>query len=165
MRDVELLVRHIAFSRNLEEYRGRLKAFLDEVCIKGNASWDIESGAFLNAAEQFDAAISALSQIFGESLARKPDSHSFNRAIFDALSYYASNEIVRDRMLRNQDAVRRAYDAVLQNARFLEAVESDTAGLPNTAARLRIWGEALRDALQVNVQIPAHDEEARVIKA
>ncbi len=36
MRDVELLVRHIAFRRHLEQYKGRLKAFLDDVCINKN---------------------------------------------------------------------------------------------------------------------------------
>jgi hypothetical protein len=165
MRDVELLVRHIAFKRHLEEYRGRLKAFLDDVCIKENRTWETQSQAVQQAAEQFDVAIRALSDIFGEKLARKPESRAFNRAIFDALSYYASDRRIRERMVENRDAVQLAYDSVFQNQRFVEAVESDTAGLPNTAARLHTWGEALRNAVNIDMQIPAYDEIVRIIRA
>jgi len=39
MRDVELLVRYLAFTLNLSEHRGNLKDFLDNTCDMLNKSW------------------------------------------------------------------------------------------------------------------------------
>jgi hypothetical protein len=39
MRDVELLIRQLAFRTYLPEYRGKLKAFLDFVCDALNGDW------------------------------------------------------------------------------------------------------------------------------
>ncbi len=39
MRDVELLVRFLAFGNFLVDYKGRMKPFLDESCEKLNSMW------------------------------------------------------------------------------------------------------------------------------
>jgi hypothetical protein len=40
MRDVELLVRYLAFRRFLPIYAGRMKEFLDRTCLALNSDWD-----------------------------------------------------------------------------------------------------------------------------
>lgn len=154
MRDVELLVRHFAFKEHLQEYRGKMKRFLDEVCISENASWNERQEHIRAVCEEFVAGIRALSEIFDETLARKVDSRSFNRAIFDALAYYASEPRLRQQMIARADQVRVAYSDVIRRADFLEAIESDTAGLPNTASRIRIWGTALGACINLPVDVP-----------
>lgn len=154
MRDVELLVRFIAFTEHLPEYKGRMKAFLDETCQTENARWQIRESIINDVSNQLERLIKELQSIFGNKLARKPESRSFNRAIFDTLSFYAAQEPILDAMARNREAVQRAYEHLFDDARFLEAIESDTAGIPNTASRLRIWGEALSGALSMNIELP-----------
>jgi len=155
MRDVELLVRHLGFRFRLSEYSGRMKEFLDRVCVGFNDNWDQDRGRIENGAVDFLAAIQALESIFGEAgVARKRGSRLFNRSIFDALSYYAVQPEIRDRMLANGAAVREAYSAVMENEDFLNAIESDTAGIPHTADRLRIWGQRLSNALGFAIAIP-----------
>ncbi len=68
-------------------------------------------------------------------------SRSFNRAIFDALAFYASDKRLRAAMLRAKTKVAQAFKAVLLNDKFAEAIESDTAGIPHTIARLELWGK------------------------
>lgn len=155
MRDVELLVRYFGFRRFLNEYGGRMKHHLDETCEKLNKTWASGEREVRTDADEFEAGARLLIDVFKASgVARKQGSPAFNRAIFDSLIYYASmpklTEAIRDSMAK----VRDAYSRVAADNTFQEAVESDTAGIPNTHARLRIWGEALRDTLRADVPIP-----------
>ena len=71
-----------------------------------NEFWDDERAGVEAAVSQFNLGVEALLKIFGpKSVARKPGSRSFNRAIFDSLIFYAANEECRDLMLRNRDDV------------------------------------------------------------
>ena len=162
MRDVELLVRHIAFQGHLEIYRGRMKSFLDDVCEIENMRWRTQEYEIGEMSRRFEQAIATLTEILGARLARKPDSRSFNRAIFDTLSYFAANDGIREVMRTRAGAVAAAYEECVRNPEFLNAVESDTAGLPNTAARLRIWGEYLQQSIELNLNIPRSNEAGRL---
>lgn len=155
MRDVELLVRFLGFHLRLNDYAGRMKDFLDTTCGGLNRNWDAQHMVVEQSILAFNAASEALLRIFGqEQVARKADSRSFNRAIFDALVFYAANDAIRASMELNTPAVRAAYTEALQDAQFAHATESDTAGVPNTLARLRIWGEKLRTATGLPIDLP-----------
>jgi hypothetical protein len=155
MRDVELMVRYLAYRRYINEYSGRIKDFLDETCVKLNETWNEARGSVYDDIEEFNSAVDVLVDIFGvEEIARKPGSRSFNRAIFDSLVFYGADEQIRIQMRRHSEEIRRVYASVLTDARFVEAVESDTAGIPHTFERLSIWGESLRQELQIDFNLP-----------
>jgi len=160
MRDVELLVRYLSFQNYLATYQGRMKRFLDESCQRFNGDWPQLQQSVMAQVHEFELGVSALIDIFGaDGLARKTGSRSFNRAIFDALIFYSSDPNIRAAMVQGPQAVRDAYQSVLQNEVFGEAVESDTAGVPHTHDRLAIWGSALRNATGLNIEIPALAED------
>lgn len=155
MRDVELLVRFLAFRRFLSEYNGRMKTFLDDACRKLNDEWDVVRSQIEIDMEQFALGVDLLIEIFGaKEIARKNDSTSFNRAIFDALIYFAADEKIRKAMAKNRGKIRTAYDNILDEISFAEAIESDTAGIPHTVDRLSIWGSAISEACKVTVKRP-----------
>lgn len=155
MRDVELLVRAIALKLRLTEYRGRMKEFLDQTCMILNENWDEREDEVQTAANNFRDGVIALEEIFQEDgIARKLNSRLFNRSIFDALIYFAMDEQIRAQMTENGQAVRDAYQAIIANEAFQDAVESDTAGIPNTGARLNLWGTALNGVIPADIQIP-----------
>ncbi|WP_046867874.1 DUF262 domain-containing protein [Microvirga massiliensis] len=155
MRDVELLVRFLAIRNFLNSYAGRMKSFLDLACETLNAEWARREGAIKQQIGQFGAAVRSLIAIFEEDkLARKPGSRSFNRAIFDALVFYGSDDQIRIAMEQKADDVVAAYGRVVQDPVFMEAVESDTAGIPHTFERLAIWGAALREATGLQFRLP-----------
>ncbi|MCW6532223.1 DUF262 domain-containing protein [Sphingomonas sp. MMSM20] len=156
MRDVELLVRFLSFQNYLSTYQGRMKRFLDNSCERFNNDWIQRQQSVLAQVNEFENGVATLIDIFGsDGLARKTGSRSFNRAIFDALIFYASNPAIRTEMSQQPQAVRDAYGLVMQDDVFGEAVESDTAGVPHTHDRLAIWGNSLRAAIGLNFTIPA----------
>lgn len=57
-------------------------------------------------------------------------------------------------MLENAERVREEYSAIFKNERFGDAIESDTAGVPNTVARLELWGQALASACSRDIERP-----------
>lgn len=154
MRDVELLVRYLGFHFFLSDYRGRMKEFLDQACERLNADWDIQRPAVINAIEGFNAALELLLKLFGDGVARKSNSKSFNRGIFDALIFYASNSAIRDVMTKNIEAVKGAYLKSISDEKFLRTTESDTSSVTNTTTRLLILGENLKEVLNINFILP-----------
>lgn len=155
MRDVELLVRFLGFRLALSDYTGRMKGFLDNVCIKLNRNWDAMRSTVEKETGQFELAVSALEDVFGkDEVARKQGSRLFNRSIFDVLSYYAADEDLRLLMQANAPAVKAAYDELIALPDFQDAVESDTAGMPHTVTRFQLWGQKLAGALNVPVKVP-----------
>ncbi|PPK75254.1 uncharacterized protein DUF262 [Methylobacter tundripaludum] len=155
MRDVELLVRFLGFHFFLSRYTGRMKDFLDYTCEELNNAWPNRQLEIEAAIVKFNVATEQLIQIFGaEKVARKTNSRSFNRAIFDALVFYAADERILEAIQANPEATKAAMTTVLQDSAFLEASESSTAGVPNTLTRLRVWGINLRQSLNINFVVP-----------
>jgi hypothetical protein len=155
MRDVEIMVRFIAFRRFLSSYPGRMKEFLDNTCGVLNETWDQAKDSVADDVSQFNEAVDALISIFDEDeLARKPGSRSFNRAIFDALSFYAADGAIRKEMLKHCEALRGLYLEMMGDQEFVDSVESDTAGTPHTRDRLAKWGEGLQRILGVAIKTP-----------
>jgi hypothetical protein len=144
MRDIEILARFIAFRFFAEEYPGRMKKFLDKTFDTFNQEWTSYAAKVDAAKSDFESGVNELIKVFGEKVARKPTSPQFNRAIFDALIFFYSQSNVRRALSSKRPQVRRAYDKLFSaGSKFLKAVESDTAGAPNTSARLRIWAAEL----------------------
>jgi len=155
MRDVEILVRFLSFRNFIEKYNGRMKPFIDDSYKAFSENWDKYEPAVASQIEQFEQGVLALIEIFGSNgIARKPGSSSFNRAIFDALIFYAHNQKIRDAMRARADQVRNVYLRIMDDNEFAQAIESDTAGIPNTVNRLEIWGAALQFALDMKIATP-----------
>ena len=69
MRDVEIFVRFIGYSTRLSEYSGNLKKFLDETSKEFNRSWSNSEELVVSLAEECEAAIMCVKEIFGEDAA------------------------------------------------------------------------------------------------
>lgn len=164
MRDVELLVRSLAFRNALSDYQGRMKQFLDSFCIKENKTWRQRESEIREQASEFEEIVRLLFSVFGEGrVARKESSNSFNRAIFDALSYFLTDPAVRAAVEKNKDNVRKSFEKTLRDQKFLDAVESDTAGIPNTLERLKIWGGELSQVIGIDLNIPSKKDDGSIV--
>jgi len=162
MRDIEILARFLAFRFFAGSYPGRMKEFLDAAFQAFNAKWTQYRPKVEAAARDFEDGVKALIHIFGDEVARKPGSPQFNRAIFDALIYFHSQGPVRRGLRGKSSEVKKAYSALFTaDAGFLKAIESDTAGAPNTSSRLTLWATSLSGILEVRVvppRIPVADQ-------
>ncbi len=159
MRDIEVLSRHLAFRFRLSEYQGRMKKFLDSTFEAFNADWATWKPKLVSALADFEAGVTALEQIFGPKVGRKPNSRLFNRAAFDFLAFYAQDSEVRESMIEKRQEVVQAFDELFDNADFKEAIERDTAGVPNTVLRMATWGETLGTVLGMTIPVPAAVED------
>jgi len=155
MRDIEILARFLAFRFFVSTYPGRMKKFLDNTFESFNVQWAAIETKVEAAIEDFEAGVTGLVDIFGDEIARKPDSRQFNRAIFDVLIYFHSQDRIRRAVQNRRAAIRKAYDSLFaSDTGFLEAVESDTAGAPNTAKRLQLWASALSKVARMPIRPP-----------
>lgn len=154
MRDVELLARHLAFHFFLDGYKGRMKEFLDGAFSLLNNEWAGREQEVKLAADEFDVGIASLMELFPDGVGRKSGSRQLNRAILDALLFYAIDPRIRVAAEKKKAAVQKAYADIFDNAAFVAAIERDTAGIPNTALRLKEWGDSLRKATGLKFKVP-----------
>jgi Protein of unknown function DUF262 len=162
MRDVELLLRYVAFHYLLSEYRGNLKAFLDMTCEVLNKDWKKQAD-FVHSVSQFEKAVDTTINIFGDkNFSRMWLSNSqvyrrqFNRAILDVMVFYFSDDIIREAAEKNKTAVENAFKELCSSSEngFREAVEGTTKNIRETHIRLSLWGRALLDVLDLEFKLP-----------
>jgi hypothetical protein len=159
MRDVELFVRYIAFNDSLAEYKGNLKAFLDNECKRLNGRWASDESDIRQKAGQMEEAINASYEIFGDDAFRKFDGHvyesRFNRAIFDIVAFYFTDKIVRKSALTKKAKVKSAFESLGTNSAFVKSVETTTKSVDATRTRFLTWAQALSKALGIKVTPPS----------
>lgn len=159
MRDVELVIRHIAFSFFLSKYQGNLKNFLDESCADLNAQWATKEKSIRAAATDLDQALLATQQIFGENAFRKWEKNSyeprFNRAVFDAMTYYFADKKCREAAIKERAKVEKAFKLLCtSNRNFKSYLETTTKSLEATSGRLNLWGKTLSRNLKIELPVP-----------
>jgi hypothetical protein len=159
MRDVELLIRFMGFRLFLGDYAGSLKGFLDSTCAALNTAWDVRQAEVEDAARACDDAIYATQAIFGDDAFRQPAGNGrrgrFNRAIFDVMAYYFSDEAIRSEAIDKGDDVKAQFEAIwMSDKDFVESITRTTKSIPATHTRLAVWGGALNRVLSQDVRVP-----------
>src|SRR5258708_37710095 len=79
----------------------------------------------------------------------------FNRAVFDILIYYFSDEAVRKSALAKKAKVKSVYEALSNNSAFIKSLETTTKSVDATRTRFLTWGQTLGKALGVKVTLPS----------
>lgn len=163
MRDVELLLRYVAFHHFLSDYRGNLKVFLDMTCQQLNKDWKDREIEIEDTVSQFDNAVQTTTRIFGEENTFRvwlSSSHAyrskFNRAILDVMVFYFSDSVIRQAAEKNPAGVENAFKELCSssNSEFRDAVERRTTSIRETHTRLSLWGQALLKVLDVEFNVP-----------
>ena len=163
MRDVELLVRYLGFAFFLSDYSGNLKDFLDTTCQTFNAEWASRGDAVRQKIEVFEKSIQAAIRIFGrDKVARKWIGAEFqprlNRAVLDVISFYFSDERIRDAAIQRRTPVVEGFKALCEhNEDFRNSIETTTKSLSATGSRFSLWGQKLRETLGLKFSIPESD--------
>jgi hypothetical protein len=149
MRDMELMIRHLAMKFFLESYRGDLKRFLDGAAKTFNADWERWRTEVDQSAELFEKAYTAVVEVFGESQAlRKWNGdrweNRLNRAVFDTVFYYLSDMERISRFKEHGPNLVKEFQALCENDQnFRDGIETTTKSLESVEARLGRWGEVL----------------------
>ncbi len=152
MRDVEIVLRYVAFERSYEAYKGDLKKFLDNEVIFYNENWNTEHQSLDSTLEKLNIAFDTTYQIFGNDSFRKWNGTKFetsiNRAIFDTVTRYFSDESIKQAAINNKQKIIKSFQTIcIDNQQFKESIERSTKLPSATNARYRIWGEELAGIL------------------
>jgi hypothetical protein len=169
MKDAEILLRHLAFSKRMIAYQGSLKDFLDDTCEIYNGLWPNLKDELQHDVDEYGRAVSAASEIFGRTVARKYVGNQFgkrfNRAVLEIMTYYLRHEDVRKNALAVPEKVVDAFITLSKKeSDFTRAFEVTTK--TNTAVynRFAPWGEALQSTLGIPIPgIPKLDDGSLVL--
>lgn len=147
MRDSELVLRFIAFDKSFENYDGNLKLFLDETTRYYESNWSANVGELGDRLGSLDRALKTTVAIFGSDSFKKWAGGNYerriNRAVFDCIARFLSDDAVASKALADPGSVVEAFKATCGDARFREAVEKTTKSVKATQARIAIWGKSL----------------------
>jgi hypothetical protein len=160
MRDVELVLRYFAYRNFIREYTGDLKKFLDDTTMRFNERWAHESRIIQGQATDLECALLATREIFGErGELRKWNGVTYekriNRAVFDIMVFYFSDEAVRRAATDRPEEVQRAFQQLCENNReFLTALEVTTKSKEANRARFTIWAVELSQVLGMRIDSP-----------
>lgn len=161
MRDVEILLRYFALKTSLEKYRGSLKNFLDTASDDLNRRWAAEDASIRSLAANFDSAVAATLEIFGPNAftrwnpTRNTYENRFNRAVFDVMVYYFSEESIRDAAIAKAGEVESRFRTISNdNPAFVDSMLTSTKTIDALHTRLSLWGSALRTLTGVPFSVP-----------
>ncbi|MDP1925637.1 MAG: DUF262 domain-containing protein [Thiobacillus sp.] len=147
MRDSELVLRFIAFDRDITAYRGDFKSFLDDTTRYYEGDWEHLIDEIQGRFRRLDLALQTSVDIFGEYSFRKwlgtRYERVMNRAIFDSIVRYFAEDEISALAIKNRDVVIANYQEVCGLPDFRNAIEKSTKTLEATSNRLTIWGAAL----------------------
>ena len=160
MRDVEILIRFLAFVDSIHTYNGNLKDFLDNLCKRFNKEWLTRESEIKDLVRQCDFAIDTTIFVF-ESAAfkrwRQPSGFEtrFNRAVFDIMTYYFRDSQVAERASKNRADVVEGFKELCEtDDQFNQALQSTTKSISATFHRLQEWGRKLETILECDIDIP-----------
>jgi len=160
MRDVELVLRFFAYRNFASQYNGDLKAFLDKTTLWFNERWEQTSDVVEEQAREFELALKAAREIFGERhQLRKWNGNSYeriiNRAVFDIVAYYFSFSQIRQASESHADDLKRAFERLCsQNREFLSSLEATTKSIEANRVRFSTWAQTLSDVTGLRVESP-----------
>ncbi len=159
MRDVELVIRFFAFKYFIDNYNGNLKRFFDDTVKTLNADWTKNEHEIKSTSLDLNEAIDTTYEIFGDNAFNKWKAgsylKSFNRAIFDIMTYYFSVKEIRELALKNKKEIESKFTYLCEtDVEFLQSFETSTKNIQPTHKRFNLWGNSLKDILKVDFHVP-----------
>lgn len=159
MRDAELMLRYFALKNFLTEYKGILKKFLDDTCLKLNKEWNQREESLETQLESFEEAHIAIKKIFGPNSYRKYIENTyenrFNRSVFDIMILSFSDIQVRESAVGKEQRLEKAFkDLCVNEKRFKTSLEITTKSIGATYTRISLWYEILNEVLGTNLYVP-----------
>ncbi|MEB3191184.1 MAG: DUF262 domain-containing protein [Snowella sp.] len=177
MRDTQILLKYIAFQLFLPDYKGVLNQFLNSSNERLNELWLLprEQSVVRNITDNFETAIQLTIKIFGEeNFARiwRTDQHKYeqvrNQSALEIMLFYFSDKKIQARLTEinlYKTQIEQAFQNLCGSSEFTSTMRSSTQNLGNTSTRLKLWGEALKEVLEIDFEIPQLVEKTFIYKS
>lgn len=151
MRDAEILLRFIAYRNFIDQYKGNLKAFLDDATKSLNERWQDKEHQIYNQVNDMEAALKFTKDIFTEkNYLRKWNGTEFesrkNRAVFDIMLHYFCHPEIRDALKGKGDKIVEKFVEICEgDDDFKSALETTTKSVVSNRIRFNTWGNAVAE--------------------
>lgn len=153
MRDSELVLRFIAYDKNLAEYRGDFKEFLDNATRYFETNWNDRKKELQDSLARLDVSLNTALHIFGKDAFKKWLGEKYerviNRAIFDAIARFFADEEVAKKAIERREDVIAVYHKICSDREFLDAIEKTPKTVAATFNRVELWGRELGNTIQM----------------
>lgn len=147
MRDSELVLRFLAYDRDLTHYDGNFRRFLDNTTQYFESDWNAHRQEADDSLHKLDVALTMATNIFGKDVFKKwlgiKYERVINRAIFDCIVRFFSDITVVKNSEGKEAEIVDAFKSVCLEDKFKSAVEKTTKSIDATHNRIDMWGEAL----------------------
>ncbi|RIA18850.1 uncharacterized protein DUF262 [Ectopseudomonas oleovorans] len=147
LRDAEIVLRYIAFSKYGMEYGGNLTPFLDESMAKINEGWGTEEADVVRLFDEMNEGCAYLLDKVGlKKTGRKfTEDHwetRFNRALFEVECYYFSKvpKVERD-AISAADLIGELEHFFKESPDFVDSIETSTKNIYRYRARYALFQE------------------------
>jgi hypothetical protein len=167
MRDAQILLKYVAFQLFLSRYKGNLNQFLNEANKELNKLWlsPQNQEKIQNIIATFAQAIDLTIQIFGEKNFAKIwlfDKNKYerqrNQSVLEVMLFYFSDHKIQSQLINinvtNKEKIEQAFQDLCGSEAFVKTLRSSTQNIPNTSTRLKLWGEKLKEVLNIDFDIP-----------
>jgi hypothetical protein len=156
LRDVELLLRLIAWRTSAGEYKGNLAPFLDDTMERLNSRWSTARMSVEPLVKELFEAAKAAIHIFGPAVGRKAKKSGYerhlNRALFEVQAYYLSFADARKAALRKKKAIVDSSRELFDDIDFLGSIEATTKSVENYRIRFDKYRRMLERTLGIRVE-------------
>jgi hypothetical protein len=160
LRDTELLLRYIAMCLFASEYKGNLRRFLDAAMDRLNELWATYENSIRSTHENMIRGIELAAMVLGgmdrvgRRLSKTGFDRRFNKVLFEVQVYYFAR---LDMDFISADQVRaflQGFEALLQDARFAQAIGDTTKGLNEYRVRYTAMQWLFTQAFGVTIENP-----------
>jgi hypothetical protein len=170
MRDVEIVIRFYAFKLFIEDYDGSLKNSFDNTVKVLNRDWEEIKDLIEIESLNLETAINFTIETFGvrnafSKWANNRFQGNFNRAIFDIMVYYFSQEEILESLSNKKDEIVEAFKNLCSNdSDFIKSFEHTTKSIQNMSKRYSTWGEKIAEITDKRILIPKQNNNKLVLE-
>jgi hypothetical protein len=169
MRDAEMLLRFIAWKEDFERYRGNLRQFLDDACIRGQEKWDdVGQKHFDDLAESCDSAVERTFEVFGDDAFLRYEEGSYNRrfniAVFDLMSVVFSDPAVTEEVVAAAGgAFKQEFQRLCtEDETFRRSITATTKSVEAVRERFLTYASAIESVIGARLSITDSVEKLQV---
>lgn len=161
-KDVETLLRVLAFKENIGNYRGNLKYFLDDYVNESNISWNKNESHIKSSIGMIDKAIEELALLLDgyEKIGRRSSGSKksgfdgrFNTVLFEVQIYFTIKLIEMGIKLDKQKFVAE-LSLLLEDSDFSASISSSTKNISQYSTRYSMYKEMIRKVTQEEIPTP-----------
>ena len=151
MRDVELLLRLVAWMRFAKRYVGNMRPFLDEAMKDLNDEWIKGRVAVEQVVGDALAGAAAACALFGSDVARKFKAGKYERAVncavFELQALTLVDRSVARAALARKQQVMRGFERLCTGTEFLASLEATTKSIENYQLRFDHYSSMLTEVI------------------